>query len=153
MKPSPKLATRTITVCSLLYLCVPIQLPQVPTKIWRYNFVDFEHANEILSRVDASSVIVDGMLEHPGQTGKHCFWKQWRIAYPLIHCSREGTSHGCPNLSFNLCEKGTCILESPKHLLLKYRHAHNKVTSLLQSSRRKFFQQLKPHSKHFWKKN
>ena len=33
--------------------------PQVPSKIWRYNFVDFEGANEILSQVDASSVIVD----------------------------------------------------------------------------------------------
>jgi len=34
--------------------------PQVPRKIWRYNFVDFEGANEILLQVDASSVIVDG---------------------------------------------------------------------------------------------
>jgi len=34
--------------------------PQVPRKIWRYNFADFEHAKEILSQVDASSVIVDG---------------------------------------------------------------------------------------------
>ena len=47
--------------CSLLYLCAPIQLaPQVPRKIWRFNFADFKHANEILSQVDASSVIVDG---------------------------------------------------------------------------------------------
>ena len=82
--------------------------PKVPRKIWRYNFADFERANEILSQVDATSVIEMVMLEHPGQTGKHCFWRR---AYPLVHCPREGTYHCCPDLSFNLYKKRDMHLE------------------------------------------
>jgi len=47
-------------ILSAISLCTHPAALQVPRKIWRYNFVDFECANEIISQVDASSVIVDG---------------------------------------------------------------------------------------------
>ena len=35
-------------------------IPQAPRKIWRYDFADFGHANDLLSQVDSNAIIVEG---------------------------------------------------------------------------------------------
>ena len=68
-------------------MCTHPAPPQVPRKIWRYNFADFK---QILSRVDVSSVIVDGDIG--ASNWETLSLETMEKAYPLVHCPREGTT-------------------------------------------------------------
>ena len=90
--------------------------PQAPRRIWRYNYADFDRANELLSLVNASSIIVDGDVEASWSNWESVFW------YPTAHCLREGISHGWPSQSYNLREGETCTSENQKLFPTTYRN-------------------------------
>jgi len=89
--------------------------PQVPTKIWRFNFAEFKHANEIVSQVNASSVIVDGDV---GASWSNLFLKR------MEKCIHTSTLPKRRDMHFRKSKISS-------HYLLKHRRAYTKVTSLL----------------------
>jgi len=92
--------------------------PQVPTKIWRFSFADFKHANEIVSQVNASSVIVDGDVG--------ASWSNWETLFlkRMEKCIHTSTLPKRRDMYFRKSKISS-------HYLLKYRRAYTKVTSLL----------------------
>ena len=48
-------------------------LPQHPRKIWRYDHADFDLANDLLSQIDVSSIIVEGDI--------NVSWANWERSF------------------------------------------------------------------------
>ena len=126
----------------------------IPRKIWRYKHANFELANDLLSQVESSEVIVDDDVNE-------C-WKKWNIEFLKImeQCIPHGILPKRKNLPWlsksiiQFIRKRNFYFKIPKASSLyvqKYRHTRNKVVSLLRSSRKQFFKNLNPRKKEFWK--
>jgi hypothetical protein len=131
-----------------LYSSSPNSL--VPRKIWRYKHADFELANDLLSQVESSTIIVNDDVDE-------C-WKKWNNAFLRImeQCIPYGRLPNRKNLPWlsksiiQLIRKRNFYFKKSKVSTLytqKYRHARNKVVSLLRSSRKQFFKKLNPKKK------
>ena len=137
-----------------LSLATTTPLPQAPRKIWRYNLADFDRANDLLSQVDPSTIIVENDM------GKS--WSNWITCFLHVmeECILNRTLPKQKNLPWliksiiQLMRKRDMYFKRSRmspHYLLKYRRTRNRVTYLLRSSRKKFFRKLKSGSKQFWK--
>ena len=71
MKLFPNWLIGTSGVFCAVSLLTHSAAPQATSKIWRYNYADFDRAKETLAQVNAASVIVDGDVS--------VSWSNWEI--------------------------------------------------------------------------
>ena len=140
-----------ISVVSLLTHTVA---PQPSRKIWRYSHANFSLANELLSNINPSHILVDG---DPSTS-----WNNWCNAFlDVMHKSIPNASlpsrRNLPWLSkriIQLMRKRNTLFRRSKvcpSLIPKYKKVRNAITNALRASKNNFFATLKPSRKDFWK--
>ncbi len=133
-------------------LRTPLAAPQVSRnfKVWRYKYVDFERAQEMLSQIDYNSVVVEGDV--------NASWKNWErmflnIMEICIPTTTVPTRRNLPWLSksiLQLIKKRNMYYRKSKqspHYFNKHRLAQSKALSHLRCERRQYLQQLQTGSK------
>ena len=128
--------------------------PLVPRRIWRYKYADYELANDMLLELDPSDIIVDEDVNASWNNWNNEFLKIMELCIPHGRLPRRKNLPWLSKRIIQLIKKRNCFFKKSKTSSVytqKYKHVHNKVVSLLRNSRKKFFKNLNPRKKEFWR--
>ena len=128
--------------------------PQASRKIWRYRHANFTLADELLSNLDPSGILVEG---DPSTS-----WNNWCKAFlDVMHrCIPSASLPSRRNLPWlskriiQLMRKRNALFRRSKvypSLIPQYKKLRNAVTLALRRSKNEFFSALNPSRKDFWK--
>lgn len=128
--------------------------PQQPRQIWRYQHGNFELANELLSQVNTSDIFSENDINITLRNFQTHFMELMERCIPRCALPRRKNLPWLTKQIIQLMHKRNALLKKSRKspsLKSKYKQYRNKVSALIRSAKRKYFRQLKPSNKHFWK--
>ena len=126
-----------------------------PRTFRRYNLANFDLANDLLLNLNSNSFIVENDISASWLNFNNAFLNIMKSCIPCFTIS--GKNKNRPWLSRNLVkliEKKNNLFIRAKHcprLLPRYRKIRNQTTNSLCAARQKFFNNIVPTNKCFWK--
>ena len=85
-------------ILSVVSLRIHSAAPQVSRRVWKYNYADFDHAQELLSQIDHDSVVVKGDVDASWSNWEQMFLRVMEVCIPTTTLSRR---KNLPWLFFN----------------------------------------------------
>ena len=127
---------------------------QVPRRVWRYKYADYDLANDMLLALDPSVTIVDEDVSASCRNWNDEFMRVMELCIPHGRIPRRKNLPWLSKSIIQLIRKRNLLFKKSKtspRYVQKYKHVRNKVVTLLRNSRKNFFKNLNPRKKAFWK--